>query len=244
MKIKNHISKRAFWDSDFNELDFSENSRFIITRVFDYGKWQDIIRIIEIYGDEKIIKTLTQAEHLSEFAVQLASSIFNINKKSFGYSTNKQYHPSRMPGQVANCELKIDFMSNEQFIRPYILEEGIHIAHIEDIAAMKLEAITSRLEKKDFWDISELLERYSLKQLTGFYKERYPWNDLREVMERITQFHKCEENSKSSEVLCINGKTWNDVKQIITNAFNLFVLDERKSAWQIKPTIDKDIDIG
>ena len=32
-------------------------------------------------------------------------------------------------------ELRIDLMCNEEYIRPYIEEEGIRIAHIEDIAA-------------------------------------------------------------------------------------------------------------
>ncbi|NJK85159.1 MAG: hypothetical protein HC906_03530 [Bacteroidales bacterium] len=89
--------------------------------------------------------------------------------------------------------------------------------------------------KKDYWDIAEMLEHYSLKQMIEFYKERYPWNDIRGVMERITQFYKCEENVKSSEVICINGKDWETVKEVITKAFNSFVLEERKSTRKNKP---------
>ncbi|NJK85161.1 MAG: hypothetical protein HC906_03540 [Bacteroidales bacterium] len=94
MKIQNYISARAFWDSNFNELDFTENAKFIIIRVFNFGKWLDIIRTIEYYGDEKIIKTLTEAEYLTEYGLQLASTIFNVEKKSFKCYTNKQYRHS------------------------------------------------------------------------------------------------------------------------------------------------------
>lgn len=126
-------------------------------------------------------------------------------------------------------ELKIDFMSNEPFIRPVLLEEGIRIASIEDIAAMKLEAVTSRLTKKDFWDIAEILECYSLRQLTEFYKERYPWNDLRTVLERITQFENCEKSTNVAEVASINGKTWDGIKKNIQVAFDTFVKEERQN---------------
>lgn len=101
-------------------------------------------------------------------------------------------------------EFKIDLMSNDEFIRPYIVDESIRIANLEDIAAMKLEAITSRGEKKDYWDIAELLEHFSLNQMVEFYKERYPWNDLRGVMENLTRLERCENQPNP---LCLKGKT-------------------------------------
>ncbi len=55
-------------------------------------------------------------------------------------------------------ELKIDIMETDKFIKPQVNIDGIRFAHIEDIAAMKLEAITSRNTKKDFYDIAELLK--------------------------------------------------------------------------------------
>ena len=57
-----------------------------------------------------------------------------------------------------------------------------------DIAAMKLEAISARSVKKDYWDIAELLNIYSLAQMIDFYEERYPWNDIKPIMERILRF--------------------------------------------------------
>jgi predicted nucleotidyltransferase component of viral defense system len=71
----------------------------------------------------------------------------------------------KVPG--SKHELKVDLMCNEEYIRPFFEEEGIRIAHIADIAAMKLEAITTRKEKKDYWDIAEILGKYSLQEITG-----------------------------------------------------------------------------
>jgi predicted nucleotidyltransferase component of viral defense system len=132
----------------------------------------------------------------------------------FGFSI---YLP--IPGTPED-ELKIDIMSNEKFIRPFILEDGIRIAHLEDIAAMKLEAITTRSVKKDYWDIAELLEKYSLNQMLGFYKERYPWNDIKPVMERIIRFDLCE---KMPDPIVLKKVSWNDVKNKIALEFDRYV---------------------
>lgn len=137
-----------------------------------------------------------------------------------------------LPEPKSFSELKIDFMSNEPFIRPVQTIEGIRIAHLEDLAAMKLEAITHRLVHKDFWDIAEILEHYSLKQMTDFYKQRYPWNDLRGVFERLVQVDKIED--KKSEVIPLNHKKWNDIIKSINSAFEKFVNEEKQLNTPLK----------
>ena len=144
-----------------------------------------------------------------------------------------------IPFPDSDKELKVDLMSNEEYIRPCIEEDGIRIAHIEDIAAMKLEAITTRKEKKDYWDIAEILGKYSLEQMIGFYKERYPWNDLKAVMESLIMFNKCD-GQFDPEV--INNKNWEDIKSIISQAFEKYIKLEKQKHNKI-PDIDSIKDI-
>ena len=106
-------------------------------------------------------------------------------------------------------ELKADFMSTDDFIRSEVVHKNIRLAHPEEIAAMKLEAITSRKEKKDYWDIFILLNEYSFSQLMDFYKERYPWNDIREVIESTGTSDKCD-NQPDPLTFCY--KEWAEVK--------------------------------
>ncbi len=47
------------------------------------------------------------------------------------------------------------------------------MAGIKDIAAMKLSAITGRGTKKDFVDLYFLLRQYELKEILGFYNEKF-----------------------------------------------------------------------
>lgn len=120
-----------------------------------------------------------------------------------------------------NKELKIDIMETDTFIRPEIKIENIRIAHIEDIAAMKLEAITSRNTKKDFYDIAELLKKYSLKQLLDFYSEKYPYNDIKQVLENITFFS--EDCELEYDPISLNNTDWLTVKLSLIDSFDEFI---------------------
>lgn len=94
MKLGNYISTQAFWDIDFNTLDASKHKDYIIQKVFNHGKWDDIINIVRIYGKADVKKSLLNTDFLNEQALQLASIIFKTPKSDFKCSTKKQYRPS------------------------------------------------------------------------------------------------------------------------------------------------------
>ncbi|MDF1551074.1 MAG: nucleotidyl transferase AbiEii/AbiGii toxin family protein [Bacteroidales bacterium] len=120
-----------------------------------------------------------------------------------------------------SMNLKIDLMETDKYIRPEIIIEGIRFAHIEDIAAMKLEAITSRNTKKDFYDIAELLNHYTIDQLFSFYVERYPYNDIKQVLENFTFFS--EDCELEFEPYSLNNTDWLSVKFLLIDSFNDYV---------------------
>lgn len=87
-----NISSKAFWDVDFEKLISQANQYpdFIIRKVFKHGTFEDIINIINYFGKQKSIESLTSAHYLTEKTLHFASSIFNINKSKFKCYTNKQ----------------------------------------------------------------------------------------------------------------------------------------------------------
>jgi hypothetical protein len=90
------ISKRAFWDTNIDSLDFTKHSDYIILRVFERGKWTDVINIINFYGIKKTKTTLLNAEHLSINALHLASGIFKTDLSKFKCYTKKPFtHSSK-----------------------------------------------------------------------------------------------------------------------------------------------------
>lgn len=72
--------------------------------------------------------------------------------------------------------VKVDFITHKYpFVKPPLSEEGIHLLSKEDIAAMKLNAIShSGKRLKDFIDIYYLLQYFSLNSMVGFFTVKYP----------------------------------------------------------------------
>lgn len=73
-------------------------------------------------------------------------------------------------------KIKVDFIThNYPFVKPPITEEGITYLSKEDIAAMKLNAISNSGKRlKDFIDIYFLLEHFSMHEMIEFYSIKYP----------------------------------------------------------------------
>jgi len=104
-----------------------------------------------------------------------------ILQANYGF-LNTGYGKNTLHGTIEG--IKIDILTHGYpYIRPWKLEEGIRMASIEDIIAMKLNAIIiSGTRVKDFYDIAELSSRYSLKEMQDAFYLKYqidPVNVLR-----------------------------------------------------------------
>jgi len=68
----------------------------------------------------------------------------------------------------------VSFLQYEyDLLFPLVDFEGIILADARDIAAMKLDAVSSRGSKKDFVDIHELLKKYTLADIICFFEKKY-----------------------------------------------------------------------
>lgn len=76
--------------------------------------------------------------------------------------------------------------------------------------AMKIDVITRGGRKKDFWDIHELLEIFTLEQMINLHKERYPWShDKREIIKKLIEF---EQVDGDFDPVCMKNKYWELIK--------------------------------
>lgn len=111
-------------------------------------------------------------------------------------------------------DVKVDFIKfHYPFIRPFVVMENIRMASIEDIAAMKLDAITGRGSKKDFYDLFFLLQRYSIDDLFSFYIEKYPHQTTFHVARSLTYFDDAE--IQPNPIVFDKTLTWEGVKHKI-----------------------------
>ena len=55
---KSKYRKALFWDTDFDTLEWQQNSEWIIQRVFEYGNESEIKETIKYYGEKRIADVL------------------------------------------------------------------------------------------------------------------------------------------------------------------------------------------
>lgn len=114
----------------------------------DYGSLD--FDIFEKYLQEKFF----YFETLSNFPVALG--------KTYYIGTNKEN------------SIKLDMYYTDPFIENYKLVDGIRLATVNEILAMKMDVISRGGRKKDFWDVHELMEDYTLQNMVELHRKRYP----------------------------------------------------------------------
>ncbi len=84
-----NISKRAFWDIDYNSINWDHNSQYLIIRVIERGKLQDLFALIRYYGKDKIKQELVNASQLPQRTYYFALTYFDLTKEDFRCSISK-----------------------------------------------------------------------------------------------------------------------------------------------------------
>ena len=114
-------------------------------------------------------------------------------------------------------EIKVDIVYFPHLpIADIETKDKIRMYGSADIAAMKIQAILGRAKKKDFWDLYELLQHYSLQQLIDWHKQKYPSQMLAiSIPNAITYFIDADE---SETPVSFKKQTWDSVKKGISRA--------------------------
>lgn len=91
--------------------------------------------------------------------------------------------------------------------------EGIQLASLKDIAAMKIHAIENRGTKRDFIDVYYLSKKYTLYEMIQFYQKKYGVleDHLYAVLRSLDYFEDAEQETDMPNML--SEIKWEDVKQ-------------------------------
>lgn len=134
----------------------------------------------------------------------------NVFKERFVYESNN--FRWGIFCYIDNIKVDIVYYPHK-LIAPLIIEEGVRMYNTADISAMKIQAILGRGKKKDFWDIAELLQHLSVKDLIENHFKKYPDQMLLiSIPQALTYFLDAEE---SEDPVSLKGQTWADVQKII-----------------------------
>ncbi|MBA3647451.1 MAG: nucleotidyl transferase AbiEii/AbiGii toxin family protein [Chitinophagales bacterium] len=100
-------------------------------------------------------------------------------------------------------EVKVDFISHPHpLVREPIAEDGITFLSMEDIAAMKLNAIIQSGQRlKDFIDIYFLLEHFSVNDMLHFFSVKYDYINPLMALKALTYFDDLDETIDKPKLL-------------------------------------------
>lgn len=116
-----------------------------------------------------------------------------------------------------NC-IKLDLFYTDSFIDEALHIEGLRLARIEEIIAMKLDVIGRTGRKKDFWDIHELKDDYSISDMFSLHEKRYPYtHDRVALIQKFTDFEDADDDFVPD---CLKGKYWEFIKLDIIDFIN------------------------
>ena len=106
--------------------------------------------------------------------------------------------------------VKIDIVRlKKPWLEEALLVEGVRMASLKDIAAMKIGAITGRGSKKDFIDLYVLLQHFSLIEILSFYQEKYSEANIWLAERSITYFGDADIEPMPEMFI---DESWDDIK--------------------------------
>ena len=95
---------------------------------------------------------------------------------------------------IIDDELKVSFFAYPYELARPLLDEGyFKIASLEDIACMKLTAITGRSFLKDYVDLYFILHNIDLEKLLKFAKEKFSTIDTNLILKSLVYFEDIQE---------------------------------------------------
>jgi len=95
------------------------------------------------------------------------------------------------------------------------LIQDIRMWSLPDVAAMKLNAVSNRGSKKDFYDLATLLEHFTLETLIGNYQSKYRPASLMMVIRSLAWF---EDADAEPDPISLRNETWPEVIEKISSA--------------------------
>ena len=109
--------------------------------------------------------------------------------------------------------IKVDIVNYKYpWLDDVVLEQGLRLASVSDIAAMKITAIIGRGTKKDFIDIAFLLHHFSLEEILHFYAAKYNDSSVFMAMKSLAYFGDAEADPMPDMFV---NQSWQQVKAYI-----------------------------
>ena len=109
-------------------------------------------------------------------------------------------------------------------LRKPVLERGIALASLEDIAAMKLLAVNRRPAKRDYVDVYYLLEKFSLGEMIDFAKEKFPNFNFYCLLRALSYFEDIKDDERRHIQMTDKNFSWEGAKDKLSKEADKYQL--------------------
>lgn len=92
--IKPALSRTAFWDIAFDKVDFQADSLLVMSKVFNYGTWADMLEVFRFYGLDRVRHEVVQGAYYKPTALSFLCLILNLQESDFTAYQNRQARSS------------------------------------------------------------------------------------------------------------------------------------------------------
>ncbi|MBK9935242.1 MAG: hypothetical protein IPP61_04905 [Cytophagaceae bacterium] len=80
---KPKISNLAFWDVDFEKIDFQNSCAYVSSQVFNYGLHDEMIEVLRFYGLKTMRKEIVNSAYLRKEALSFFCLILKLKETDF-----------------------------------------------------------------------------------------------------------------------------------------------------------------
>ena len=155
-----------------------------------------------------------------------AQQDFDVNRmlefleEHFGFKTD-YFEKNTLKGSIRNT--KIDIISHKYpLVKEPVYVMGANLLQIEDIAAMKLNAIAGDgTRAKDFIDIYFILKKFTVKDILDFYSKKYTARNLLHIIKSLNYFEDIDQRDWP-EMIIERDLTLSKVKRTIETHIKAF----------------------
>ncbi|MCO6148938.1 nucleotidyl transferase AbiEii/AbiGii toxin family protein [Flavobacterium sp. NRK1] len=141
-------------------------------------------------------------------------STFPYLDKGFGRAIGMG--KSYLIGTDKDDAVKLDLYYTDPFITPMLDSQGLRMATLEEIIAMKVDIVQRGGRKKDFWDLHELLGSYTVSHMIALHEKRYPYTHDRERI--VANFKDLTLADDDFDPVSLKGYYWELIKEDILRA--------------------------
>lgn len=194
----------------------------------------------------EIAKQLTASSGLSDFRMVGGTAIAlqlghrkSVDIDFFANKTvNKNDVKKTLTGLFPNCEfvltehsisfekhgVRVELYDGRQtpFLEGPVLEGGLRMASLHDLAAFKLDAIVGRREKKDYLDLYVLFEKLGASPVLDKFKSYNPNVSVKSILFALEEAHTSRDNKSVVPEMLIEV-SWNEIEKAMVDAAREFL---------------------